>query len=45
MILDLPELFAPKIKVIGLSGTFWVSAKALKLPKDNEVNMTFSPDS
>ena len=29
--LDLPALFAPYISVIGLNGTRWVAANALKL--------------
>ena len=37
MMLDLPALLAPKIKVMGFTGIFWASAKALKLPRWSEV--------
>lgn len=37
MILDFPELFAPKISVSGLMGKRWVAPNALKLPMDNSV--------
>ena len=37
--LDLPALFGPKRRVMGLIGMVWVGPKALKLPSLMDVNI------
>ena len=39
MMLDLPELLAPKMRVIGRMGMVWVSPNALKFPIESDVSM------